>query len=83
MAVAIHGKIIFFVAIRGTIIFLVAIRGSRFAMVHGTYLSAVCHNKGKSSTSHFTSTVSLFAAPYLFVARLYMCKTYTGPRRIV
>jgi hypothetical protein len=39
------------------------------------YWSMVCRKRGKSSTSHFTLTVSLFAAPYIFDARLYTCKT--------
>jgi hypothetical protein len=38
------------------------------------YWSAVCHKRVKPTTSHFTSTVPLFA-------RLNKCKTYT--RRIV
>jgi hypothetical protein len=32
--------------------------------IRGTQLSAVCHTRVKSSTSHFTSNVPLFAAPY-------------------
>jgi hypothetical protein len=32
-------------------------------------------------TSPFISTAPMFAAPYLFDARLYKCKTYTGTSR--
>jgi hypothetical protein len=72
-------------AIRDRIIFFVAILHLNTAVCHGqryhTHLSAVCHNRVKSSTgtSHFTSTAPLFAAQYryLFDARLYKCRCYT------
>jgi hypothetical protein len=46
--------------------------------IHGTHLSAVYHNRLKSITSHFTSTVPLFAAPYISYAQHYRCKTYAS-----
>jgi hypothetical protein len=39
--------------------------------------SAVCHKRVKSATSHFTSTVPLFDASFIFDAWLDMYKTYT------
>jgi hypothetical protein len=41
------------------------------------YMSAVCHNRVNSSTSYSTSGFPMIAAPYLFYAKLYKCKTYT------
>jgi hypothetical protein len=48
-----------------------------FQLWQTAVLESVCHNRVKSSTSHFTSTVPLFVVPYVFDARLYTCKTHT------
>jgi hypothetical protein len=56
------------------IFFFKAIRGlntvARCTMVRDIHLCAVCHNRVKSSTSHFTPKAPLFAAP-----RIFLCAT--------
>jgi hypothetical protein len=82
-------------SIRGISIFLVAVRGIHTAVCHSPRRSyrglprSVVHiwaqdlaKKVKSSQEVFflpTSRVHLFAASYLYYARLYKCKTYTRP----
>jgi hypothetical protein len=46
--------------------------------IRDTHLSVVCQNRVKSITSPFTSTIPLFAAPYLLNARLYSVKPIRG-----
>jgi hypothetical protein len=80
LTVAIRGTIIFLVPNCGMIILFMTIRSKIFFFManRGMHLSAVCHNRVKSTTSHFTSTVLLFAAPYIFESPLYKCKTYVA-----
>jgi hypothetical protein len=68
LTLAIRCTFIFFVAIRGKIIFFVAICG--------THLSAVCHNRVKTGTSHFT-----LASP-LFAALIFLMRDFTSVKSI-
>jgi hypothetical protein len=65
----IRGTSFFFVAIRGKIIFFVAFRG--------THLSAVCHNRVKSTSTILHRQAPLIASPFIF-DDITSVKTYTG-----